>query len=54
MFFSWIVFQSRAPRDRVNAKVTKDPRLARMLDPKAMPFDARRMIHGGFVVLVDV
>ncbi len=47
--FSWIVFQSRAHRDRVNAKVMKDPRLAKM-DP--MPFDPRRMAYGGFKVLV--
>jgi uncharacterized protein YbaA (DUF1428 family) len=52
--FSWIVFKSRAHRDRVNAKVMKDPRLADMMDPKAMPFDAKRMIYGGFSVLVDV
>ncbi len=51
--FSWIVFKSRADRDRVNAKVMKDPRLARMMDPKAMPFDSRRMVYGGFKVLVD-
>jgi uncharacterized protein YbaA (DUF1428 family) len=51
--FSWIVFKSRAHRDRVNAKVMKDPRLAKMMDPKAMPFDGRRMIWGGFKVLVD-
>jgi uncharacterized protein YbaA (DUF1428 family) len=51
--FSWIVFKSRAHRDRVNAKVMKDPRLADMMDPKAMPFDAKRMIYGGFKVLVD-
>jgi uncharacterized protein YbaA (DUF1428 family) len=52
--FSWIVFKSRAHRDRVNAKVMKDPRLADMMDPKAMPFDAKRMIYGGFSVVVDV
>ena len=52
--FSWIVFKSRAHRDRVNAKVMKDPRLADMMDPKAMPFDSKRMIYGGFSVLVDV
>ena len=46
--FSWIVYKSRAHRDRVNAKVTKDPRLASMIDPKAMPFDGKRMIYGGF------
>ena len=51
--FSWIVFKSRAHRDRVNAKVMKDPRLANMMDPKAMPFDAKRMFWGGFKVLVE-
>jgi uncharacterized protein YbaA (DUF1428 family) len=54
VFFSWIVFKSRAHRDRVNAKVMKDPRLASMMSPGAMPFDARRMLYGGFEVLVDL
>jgi len=53
VMFSWIVFKSRAHRDRVNAKVMKDPRLAKMMDPKAMPFDLKRMVYGGFKVLVD-
>ena len=52
--FSWIVFKSRAHRDRVNAKVMKDPRLAKMMDQKAMPFDLKRMVYGGFTVLVDL
>ena len=52
--FSWIVFKSRAHRDRVNAKVMKDPRLADMMDPKAMPFDGKRMIYGGFSPLVKL
>ena len=51
--FSYIVFKSRAHRDRVNAKVMKDPRLAKMMDPKAMPFDHKRMVYGGFKVLVE-
>jgi len=51
--FSWIVFKSRAHRDRVNAKVMKDPRLSNM-DPKSMPFDCKRIVYGGFKVLVDV
>jgi uncharacterized protein YbaA (DUF1428 family) len=51
--FSWIVFKSRAHRDRVNAKVMKDPRIAQTCDPKTMPFDAKRMVYGGFKVLVD-
>ncbi|MGH8138581.1 MAG: DUF1428 domain-containing protein [Steroidobacteraceae bacterium] len=51
--FSWITYKSRAHRDRVNAKVMKDPRLASSMDPKAMPFDAKRMIYGGFATLVE-
>jgi uncharacterized protein YbaA (DUF1428 family) len=52
--FAWIVFKSRAHRDRVNAKVMEDPRLADTMDAKAMPFDAKRMIWGGFEVIVDL
>ena len=50
--FSYIVFRSRAHRDRVNAKVMKDPRLNAMMDGKAMPFDLKRMLYGGFRVVV--
>jgi uncharacterized protein YbaA (DUF1428 family) len=52
--FAWIVFNSRAHRDRVNAKVMKDPRLTDMMDPKSLPFDGKRMFWGGFKVMVDV
>ncbi len=52
--FSWIVFKSRAHRDRVNAKVMKDPRIKGMCDEESMPFDVKRMAYGGFKVLVDV
>ena len=52
VFFSYIVYKSRAQRDRINAKVMKDPRLADMMDPKAMPFDGKRMFWGGFKVAV--
>ena len=51
--FAYIVYKSRAQRDRVNAKVMKDPRLQGMMDPKAMPFDMKRMFYGGFKVIVD-
>lgn len=51
--FSWIVYRSRAHRDRVNAKVMEDPRLASLMDPKAPPFDMKRMSMGGFDVLVS-
>ena len=51
--FSWIVFKSRADRDRVNAKVMHDSRLAKMMDPKKPPFDMKRMVYGGFTILVD-
>ena len=49
---AWIVFESRAHRDEVNAKAMKDPRLVK-LDPEAMPFDCKRMAYGGFEILVD-
>ena len=50
VFFSYIVYKSRAHRDAVNAKVMKDKRLT--MDPKTMPFDAKRMIFGGFKIIV--
>ena len=53
VIFAWIVYKSKAHRDRVNAKVMKDPRLGGPPDAKAMPFDMRRMLYGGFKVLVD-
>src|SRR5882757_433154 len=51
--FSWIIYKSRAQRDAVNAKVMKDPRLAGMMNLKTIPFDAKRMIWGGFKPLVQ-
>ena len=54
VIFSWIVYESRAHRDEVNDKVMKDPRMADMMQPEAMPFDGKRMIYGGFEVLVDL
>jgi uncharacterized protein YbaA (DUF1428 family) len=53
VFFSWIVYKSRAHRDRVNAKVMQDPRIQSMMEGKAMPFDVKRMAYGGFKVLVE-
>ena len=50
--FSWIVFRSRAHRDRVNAKVMRDPRIAKMMDPMSMPLDHKRMLYGGFKIMV--
>jgi uncharacterized protein YbaA (DUF1428 family) len=52
--FSWIVYKSRAHRDRVNAKVMKDPRLNTMMGGKPMPFDVKRMLYGGFEIAVDM
>jgi uncharacterized protein YbaA (DUF1428 family) len=51
--FSWIMYKSRKHRDRVNAKAMKDPRLAKFMNPKSMPFDAKRMIFGGFKTIVE-
>ena len=51
--FSWILYKSRAHRDKVMKKVMKDPRLNTMMSGKEMPFDAKRMIFGGFKVIVE-
>ncbi len=51
--FSWIVYKSRAHRDKVIKKVLSDPRLAKMMNPNAMPFDMKRMAYGGFKKLVS-
>ncbi len=53
VIFAYVVFKSRAHRDRVNKKVMADPRLATMCDPKNMPFDCRKMVWGGFKVIVS-
>ena len=53
--FSFIVYKSRAHRDKVNAKVMNDPRLAKMMKKGAvMPFDLKRMVYGGFKMIVDL
>lgn len=51
VMFSWIVYRSRAQRDKVNAQVMKDPGMAKM--PKKMPFDVKRMAWGGFKSIVE-
>ena len=53
VLFSFIVYRSRKQRDSVNAKVMKDPRLGKYMNPKALPFDAKRMFWGGFKGLVE-
>ncbi len=51
--FAWVVYKSRAHRDRVVKKVMQDPRMSEMCDPNAPLFDYRRMSYGGFAVIVD-
>jgi uncharacterized protein YbaA (DUF1428 family) len=52
--FSFAVYKSRAHRDRVMKKVMADPRLAKYMQPGAMPFDGRRMFWGGFSEIVSL
>jgi uncharacterized protein YbaA (DUF1428 family) len=53
VIFAWVLYKSRAHRDRVNAKVMKDPRLAGM-NPQDLPFDGKRMFWGGFKPIVEL
>ncbi len=48
VFFSWITYKSRKSRDSIMKKVMADKRFEAYMDPKAMPFDGKRMIFGGF------
>jgi uncharacterized protein YbaA (DUF1428 family) len=54
VIFAYIIYKSRRDRDKCNAKVMKDKRLADMMDPKKMPFDGKRLIYGGFNMIVDI
>jgi len=53
VLFSYSVFKSRAHRDRVNAKVMKDPRMLKTMKSAPMPFDGKRMMYGGFKSIVE-
>jgi uncharacterized protein YbaA (DUF1428 family) len=52
--FAWIVYESREQRDEINKKVMDDPRIEEDMKDKDIPFDAKRMIYGGFRTLVDL
>jgi uncharacterized protein YbaA (DUF1428 family) len=54
VIFSWIVYDSRESRDRINKKVMEDPRMKDMMDPKTTPFDGKRMFWGGFKSIVEL
>lgn len=51
---SWIVYESREHRDKVNAAVMNDPRVKEMMEAGATPFDCKRMAYGGFKMLVKL
>lgn len=53
-FFSFIVYKSRADRDRINKKIMNDPRIKKMMEGGPMPFEVKRMVYGGFKVVVDI
>ena len=53
VIFSWIIYESRAKRDEANDKVMNDPRMTEFMKPENMPFDGKRMIYGGFEMVVD-
>ena len=54
VIFAFAIFASRKARDTANKKIMADPRLAKMMDPKKMPFDGKRMFWGGFKSIVEL
>lgn len=54
VIFAWIVYESREERDRINTAIMNDPRMDEMFeDEEDMPFDPKKMVYGGFDVLVE-
>lgn len=51
VIFSWLVWPSREVRDQAMPKIMEDPRLQPDVNP--MPFDGKRLIYGGFEIVVD-
>ena len=54
VLFSFIVYKSRADRDKVNKKVMSDPRMNKLMEKGTMPFDVKRMSYGGFKAIVEL
>jgi uncharacterized protein YbaA (DUF1428 family) len=54
VWLSWATYKNRAHRDRVNKNAMKDPRVAKVMATKDMPFDMKRIFFGGFKTVVDV
>lgn len=54
VLFSFIIYKSRADRDKVNAKVMSDPRMNKLMEKGQMPFDVKRMSYGGFKSIVEL
>lgn len=50
--FSWIIYESKEHRDKVNAAVINDPRIKEMMEAGPQAFDCKRMAYGGFTTLV--
>ncbi len=53
VIFGWVTFESKDARDQANERVAADPRMAELIDPAELGFDARRMAYGGFQTLVS-
>ncbi|MCL5777399.1 DUF1428 family protein [Limibaculum sp. FT325] len=54
VILAWITYRNRRHRDAVVKKVMEDPRMARIMESEAMPFDGRRMIFGGFTTMIEM
>lgn len=53
VIFAWIVYKSRAHRDKVNKLMMSDPQMNADMEGKEMPFDIKRMAYGGFKTIVE-
>lgn len=52
--FAWVVYKSRAARNRATAKIMSDKRMPAIMNPKSAGFDGKRLIYGGFRTFIDL
>ena len=52
VIFSWILWPSKEVRNKGMAKAMEDPRMS--LESNPVPFDGKRMIFGGFEMILHV
>ena len=54
LVYASVEFSSEAHRNKVMKAIMSDPAMGEMMVGKKPPFDYKRMVYGGFKILVDL